>query len=318
MHASTRAETRVRGTGWRVAAALVTVYLAWGATYPAIRVMVETVPPLIGTGARFLVAGVLLCGFLLLRNGIDRFRCTRRELVGAALIGTIILGDIGLLALAEQEVPAGLAALIIASVPLWVVLLRLLHGEHVARGTLAAVAVGFGGVAVLVLPGERSGGAPLDWLLVLVGAGLIEAVGQYYSKRAPLPADALVVTAIELVAASIVLLLAGIAAGEGSRVELGEFSAESLAAFAYLVGPGSLLAYSAFVWLLDNVAISTVSTYAYVNPVVAVVLGWALLSEEITGPIVLGSLAVLLSVAFILLRPGAPGEQTGHPSFTRE
>jgi len=273
--------------------------------------MVETVPPLIGTGARFLVAGVLLCGFLVLRGGIARLRCTRQELAGAALIGTIILGDIGLLALAEQEVPAGLAALIIASVPLWIVLLRLLHRESVPRGTFAAVAVGFGGVAILVIPGDRSGGAPLDWLLVLVGAGLIEAVGQYYSKRTTLPADALVVTAIELVAASIVLLLAGIAVGEGSQVKLHEFSAESLAAFAYLVGPGSLLAYSAFVWLLDNVAISTVSTYAYVNPVVAVILGWALLSEEITEPIVLGSLAVLLSVAFILRReqPRAGGSR---------
>lgn len=311
MHTSTGAETRDRRVDWRVAAALVTVYLAWGATYPAIRVMVETVPPLIGTGARFLVAGVLLYGFLALRGGIARLRCTRQELGGAALIGTIILGDIGLLALAEQEVPAGLAALIIASVPLWVVLLRLLHGEFVARGTLAAVAVGFGGVAILVLPGDRAGGAPLDWLLVLVGAGLIEAVGQYYSKRAPLPADALVVTAIELMAAAIVLLLAGIAAGEGSRVEFDELSVESLAAFAYLVGPGSLLAYSAFVWLLDNAAISTVSTYAYVNPLVAVVLGWAILSEEITEPILWGSLAILLSVAFILRReqPRAGGSR---------
>jgi drug/metabolite transporter (DMT)-like permease len=241
-----------------------------------------------------------------MRGGLGRLRCTRRELAGAGLIGTIILGDIGLLALAEQEVPAGLAALIIASVPLWIVVLRLFHGEYVPRGTLAAVAVGFGGVAFLVLPGDRSGGAPVAWLLLLVVAGLVEAVGQYYSKRASLPADALVATAIELVAASFVLLLAGVAAGEASRVELAEMSLDSLAAFAYLVGPGSLLAYSAFVWLLDNAAISTVSTYAYVNPVVAVLLGWALLSEEITGPIVLGSLAILISVALILRRERAP------------
>ena len=137
--------------------------------------MVETVPPLLGTGARFLVAGVLLYVFLLLRGGVARVRTTRRELGGAALNGTVILGDIGLLALAEQEVPAGLAALLIASLPLWIVVLRLLHRERVARGTLAAVMVGFGGVAILVLPGDRAGGAPLDWLLVLVLAGLIEA-----------------------------------------------------------------------------------------------------------------------------------------------
>jgi drug/metabolite transporter (DMT)-like permease len=293
---------------WRTVAALAVVYVAWGTTYPAIRVMVETVPPLLGTGARFLVAGVLLQGFLVLRGGMARVRTTRPELAGAAVIGTIILGDIGLLALAEREVPAGLAALIIASVPLWIVLLRLFHRECVARGTLAAVTVGFGGVAILVLPGDRAGGAPLDWLLVLVLAGLIEAIGQYYSSRAPLPADGLLTTAVQLIAASIVLLLAGVAVGETSQMHLDQFSTDSLAALAYLVGPGSLLAYSVFVWLLAHAPISTVSTYAYVNPVVAVVLGWAVLSEEITGTIIAGSLAILLSVAFILRReqPSAP------------
>src|SRR5688500_13966746 len=110
--------------------ALVTVYLAWGATYPAIRVMVETAPPLISTGARFLLAGAILYGWLLVRGGRRRAAVRRRQLAGAAAVGTVILGDIGLLALAEQEVPAGLAALIIASVPLWVVLLRLAHGER--------------------------------------------------------------------------------------------------------------------------------------------------------------------------------------------
>ena len=287
---------------WRVLTALGVVYLAWGATYPAIRVMVETVPPLLGTGARFLLAGLVLYAFLAVRRGSWTIQSSRRELAGAALIGTIILGDIGLLALAEQEVPAGLAALIIASVPLWVVLLRLIHRERVAPGTLGAVAAGFGGVVILVLPGDRAGGAPLDWLLVLILAALIEAVGQYYSKRAPLPGDALTTTALELVAAAAVLSIAGLALGEGSELRADRFSLDSLAAFAYLVGPGSLLAYSAFVWLLDNAPISIVSTYAYVNPLVAVFLGWALLSEEITTAIVGGALAILTSVALIMRR----------------
>jgi drug/metabolite transporter (DMT)-like permease len=299
MHVSAAAG---RTPNWQVAAALLTVYVAWGATYPAIRVMVETVPPLIGTGARFLAAGALLSAFLVVRRGFGRLRCTRRQLAGAAAIGTVILGDIGLVALAEQEVPAGVAALIIASVPLWIVVLRLLHGEPVARGTLAAVATGFGGVAVLVLPGGGAGGAPLDWLVVLVAAGLIEALGQYYAKSTPLPSDTLTATAIELVAAALVLLLAGVAVGEAQQLDPGAFSVESLAAFAYLVGPGSLLAYAAFVWLLDNAAISKVSTYAYVNPVVALALGWVLLSEEVTPTIVVAACAVVLSVVFILRR----------------
>jgi drug/metabolite transporter (DMT)-like permease len=277
--------------------ALGIVYLAWGGTYPAIRVMVETAPPLVATGVRFIVAGVLLYGWLLVRGGRDRVRLPRRETAGAAIVGMVILGDIGLLALAEQEVPAGLAALIIASVPLWIVLLRLAAGERPARLTLAAVVAGLAGVALLVAPGGGSG-APLGWLLLLVGAAAIEATGQFFSPRAPLPADALVSTAVQLLAAGAMLAVAGLAAGE--KIDPGRFSGDALLAFAYLVGPGSLVAYAAFVWLLANVPISTVSTYAYVNPVVAVFVGWALLDEEITPAIAAGALAVLASVALIV------------------
>jgi drug/metabolite transporter (DMT)-like permease len=277
--------------------ALGIVYLAWGGTYPAIRVMVETAPPLVATGVRFIVAGVLLYGWLLVRGGRDRVRLPRRETAGAAIVGMVILGDIGLLALAEQEVPAGLAALIIASVPLWIVLLRLAAGERPARLTLAAVVAGLAGVALLVAPGGGSG-APLGWLLLLVGAAAIEATGQFFSPRAPLPADALVSTAVQLLAAGATLAVAGLAAGE--KIDPGRFSGDALLAFAYLVGPGSLVAYAAFVWLLANVPISTVSTYAYVNPVVAVFVGWTLLDEEITPAIAAGALAVLASVALIV------------------
>jgi drug/metabolite transporter (DMT)-like permease len=303
---------------WRTPIALCTVYLAWGATYPAIRVMVETVPPLIGTAARFLVAGAILYGYLLVRGGRQRVRVERRELAGAALIGTIILGDIGLLALAEQEVPAGLAALIIASVPLWVVMLRLLHGEAVPAGVLAAVAAGFAGVALLVLPGAPGGGSPLGWLLVLVLAAAVEAVGQFYSQRTPLPPDPLVTTALELLAAAGVLFVAGVATGELTELRPELFSGDSVLAFAYLIGPGSLLAYSAFVWLLEHAPISTVSTYAYVNPVVAVLLGWALLSEAITAPLAAGAVVVLASVAFIVrgTRPQA-GPSAGRRATSR-
>jgi drug/metabolite transporter (DMT)-like permease len=284
---------------WQTALALATVYLAWGGTYPAIRVMVETAPPLISTGVRFLTAGVILGAWLTARDGSARVAVPRREALGAALVGTVILGDIGLLALAEQEVPAGLAALIIASVPLWVVLLRLAHGERPARATLAAVAVGLGGVALLVTP-AGSGGPPVGWLLLLVAAAAIEAAGQFWSPRAPLPADALVSTALQLLAAGLVLCVAGAAAGELADLRPERFSTDSLLAFAYLVGPGSLVAYAAFVWLLANVPISTVSTYAYVNPIVAVVLGWALLEEEITAAMAAGAVAVLASVALIV------------------
>jgi drug/metabolite transporter (DMT)-like permease len=284
---------------WRTGTALLTVYVAWGGTYVAIRVMVETLPPLLSTGARFLIAGALLGACLRARG--RRLSASRRELLGAAAIGTVILGDIGILAVAEREVPAGLAALIIATVPLWVVALRLGAGERMSRATLAGVPLGLAGVALLVLPGDRPEGAPLVWLLVLVGAAAIEAAGQFASQRTPLPRDLLWTTALQLLAAGAVLVAAGAATGELAG-GIGHVSAASAAGFAYLVLPGSILAYSAFVWLLEHEPISTVATYAYVNPVVALALGWALLGAGLSATMAAGSVVVVASVAFVVRR----------------
>jgi drug/metabolite transporter (DMT)-like permease len=278
----------------RAAGALATVYLAWGGTYPAIRVMVETVPPLLGTGARFLLAGAVMAAVL---GALGRLRVERRALLGAALVGTVILGDIGVLAVAEQEVPAGLAALVIASVPLWVVGLQLAHREPITRRTALAVLAGLGGMTLLVSPG---GDAPVLWLLVLVAAAAVEAAGQFYSQRVELPSDPLVSTTTQLVAAGGVLAVAGLALGEAGELRPAAFSSDSLLAFAYLVLPGSLVAYSAFVWLLRNVPIGTVATYAYVNPVVAVTVGALLLGERVTPTMATGGALILGSVALVV------------------
>jgi drug/metabolite transporter (DMT)-like permease len=298
MHVRT-APRRHGGLRWGTLSALLTVYVAWGGTYVAIRVMVETLPPLLSTGARFLIAGALLAAWLRARG--RRLRATRRELLGAAAVGTVILGDIGLLAVAEREVPAGLAALLVATVPLWVVALRLGAGERTSRATLAGVPLGLAGVALLVLPGDRPEGAPLVWLLVLVGAAAIEAAGQFASQRTPLPRDLLWTTALQLLAAGGVLVVAGAATGE-TVGGTGAISAESALAFAYLVLPGSILAYSAFVWLLEHEPVSTVATYAYVNPVVALTLGWALLGEGLSAAMAAGSVLVVASVALVVRR----------------
>jgi drug/metabolite transporter (DMT)-like permease len=273
---------------------LLTVYLAWGGTYPAIRVMVETVPPLLGTGVRFLAAGGVLAAVL---AALGRLSAGKSELVGAAAVGTVILGDIGVLAVAEQEVPAGLAALIIASVPLWIVLLQLGAREPVARRTVVAVLVGIAGMGLLVDPG---GEAPVAWLLVLVAAAAVEAAGQFWSRSTPLPADPLVNSTVQLLAAGAALCAAGVAAGEANELDTGAFSTDSLLAFAYLVVPGSIVAYSAFTWLLRNVSITTVSTYAYVNPVVAVGVGWALLDERVTWQMAVGGALIVGSVALVI------------------
>jgi drug/metabolite transporter (DMT)-like permease len=291
---------RPRRSHRRLAAVcLLTVWLAWGGTYPAIRVMVETVPPLLGTGARFLVAGAVLAAVL---AALGRLSATRRQLAGAAAVGTVILGDIGVLAVAEQEVPAGLAALIIASVPLWIVLLQLAARHPVARRTVLAVLTGLAGMGLLVDPG---GEAPVAWLLVLVAAAAVEAAGQFFSRDTPLPEDPLVNSTVQLLAAGVALAVAGVAFGEADQLDTGAFSADSLLAFAYLVVPGSIVAYTAFTWLLRNVPIATVSTYAYVNPVVAVAVGWALLGERVTPEMAAGGALVVGSVALVYQRPGA-------------
>jgi drug/metabolite transporter (DMT)-like permease len=273
---------------------LLAVWLAWGGTYPAIRVMVETVPPLLGTAVRFLVAGAVLAALL---AALGRLRATRREVAGAAAVGTVILGDIGVLAVAEQEVPAGLAALIIASVPLWIVLLQLAAHRRVPRRTVFAVLAGLAGIGLLVEPG---GEAPVAWLLVLVAAAAVEAAGQFWSQTTRVPADPLLNSTVQLVAAGVALGAAGLLAGEASDVDAGSFSADSLVAFAYLVIPGSIVAYTAFTWLLRNASITTVSTYAYVNPVVAVAVGWALLNERITPQMAIGGSVIVACVALVI------------------
>ena len=292
---------------WLLPAALGTIYVIWGSTYLAIRIMVETMPPLLGAGVRFAVAGAVFWAVLRLRGGSERVRVTARQAGFALLAGSLLcFGGNGLVTVAEQEVPSGLAALIIGAVPLWVVTLRRLDGDRVPRATLAGVALGFAGLAVLVLPGDRPGDAPLWGVLMIVAASISWAAGSYYSKRMDLPADALVSTAFQMLLGGAAMVLTGLVVGEAGDVDLADFSTRSLAAFAYLIAFGSLLAFTAYTWLLQNAPISTVATYAYVNPVIAVVLGALVLSEEITPTVIVGTVAIVLSVAAVVRRESGP------------
>jgi drug/metabolite transporter (DMT)-like permease len=287
-------------------AAMATIYIVWGSTYLAIRVMVETVPPLLGAGVRFAVAGAVFLAILRLRGGPGRVRITRAQAVGAALAGNLLcFGGNGLVTVAEQEVPSGLTALIIGSVPLWVVLMRLGEGDRPGRGTLAGVIVGFVGLALLVLPGDRPDGAPLWGVMLIVLAAVLWAAGSFYSKRMSLPPDPLVSTAWQMLIAGGTMILAGLVAGEATDVDPSEFSTDSLLALAYLITFGSMLAYTAYTWLLGNAPISTVTTYAYVNPVIALALGAAILSEEITLIVLLGATAIVAAVATVVRGEGA-------------
>jgi drug/metabolite transporter (DMT)-like permease len=286
--------------------ALGIVYVLWGATYVAIRVMVEDVPPLLGAGLRFAIAGVAMLGFLAARG--RPIRVPARSLGAAALIGLLLpAGGNGLVTVAERDVPAGLAALLIASVPLWVVLLRsTVGGERVNGGTLAGVAVGFAGLGLLLLPGSRPAEATAGGiLLVLVAAGS-RATGSFLSPRLSLPSDPLVSTGWQMVVGGGAMLVGALVTGEAGDLHLADTATKSLLAFAYLVVGGSLVAFTAYAWLLQNVPISKVATYAYVNPLVAVLLGWALLSEELSVGTLAGAALIVASVATIVRRESKP------------
>jgi drug/metabolite transporter (DMT)-like permease len=299
-------------------AALATIYVVWGSTYLAIRVMVETMPPLLAAGVRFATAGAIFWLALRLFSGPQRVRVTSRQVAGAALIGTLLcFGGNGLVTVAEQDVPSGLAALIIGSVPLWVVLMRSAHGERVPRATLAGVVVGFAGLAVLVLPGDRPGDAPLWGVLTCVAASMSWAAGSFYSRRVPLPDDALASTAFQMLLGGAGMIVVGLAVGEAGSVHVSAFSGKSLAAFAYLIFVGSLVAFTAYVWLLRNAPISTVATYAYVNPVIAILLGWSILSEEITATVVVGAAAIVASVAAVVRRESGEAQVADEEAVVR-
>ena len=288
--------------GILVWAALWTVYIVWGSTYLALRVLVETIPPLISTGSRFLLAGTLMLGILALRR--RAVRITRREALSCALVGSLLMGAVATVATAEQDVPSNLAALLVACVPLWVLLLRRLGGEQIPPRLVLAVVIGFAGVGVLLQPGGQTGGAPLAALLLVVCSTPAWATGSYLSQRVTLPSHPLVSVGWQMVLGGSVVTLAGVVAGEPWSVDVGRVSADSIIAWLYLALIGSALAFTAYAWLLQNAPISRVATYAYVNPVVAIVLGWLILDEAVTGITIAGAAIIVLAVA-VVVREGA-------------
>jgi drug/metabolite transporter (DMT)-like permease len=296
----------------RVWAALGAIYLIWGSTYLAIRLMVETVPPALGAGVRFVLAGGAMLAFLTARGGGWRaVRIPRAQLLWCVVIGTLLAaGGNGLVTVAERDVPSGLAALLIASEPLFIVLLRRVSGDRAGRATLGGVALGFVGVGILLLPGGHPDDVPIGMtLLVLVGA-VCWALGSFLQSRVDVPPDPLKSTAWSLLSGGLVLVACGVVAGE--TLDLGAFSAKSIGAFFYLVVVGSIVAFSAYSWLLTHAPISQVSTYAYVNPVIAVALGAIFLSESIEAATLAGMVLVLVSVWVIVRHETVPPDSELH------
>ena len=301
-------------------AALIVVYLVWGSTYLGIRVLVGFVPPLLAMGARFLCAGVLLAAFLVVRHGPSVLRVPPRRLLSAGLVGVLLLtGGNGGVAVAERTVPSGLAALLVAEVPLWLVCLRLLARDTPRRATIAGTALGFVGIAILALPGSHPAGTALWGIVLVIGATLCWSSGTFATPRVAMPSNPFVAATYEMVTAGVVLLVAGAAAGEPGRVHLAAVPPRAWLALAYLIVFGSLVAFSAYVWLLRNAPLSLVATYAYVNPVVAVILGALILGEQVTAPILIGGAVVVASVGLVVSverprRAARPASQAGPPS----
>ncbi len=311
--AATAEERRARTLVW---VALAIVYVGWGSTYLGIRVMVETIPPLLGAGLRFLIAGLLLLAWLRVRRGPAPLAVARRDLPAIVLVGCLLLvGGNGLVTVAERDVPSGLAALVVASVPLWLVGFRLLLRETVPARQLAGLTLGFGGVAILLLPGSRPEGATTAGLLLIVLASALWAVGTLTSARLAMPADAFGVGALELCAAGAVLLALSAATEDLGAFDPGTVSGRSLAGLLYLIGPGSIVTFSAYVWLLGEAPVSLVSTYAFVNPVVAVALGALLLDEAVTASVLAGA-AVIVAAVWIVVR--TPDRRPGRPIVRNE
>jgi drug/metabolite transporter (DMT)-like permease len=270
--------------------ALWTVYIIWGSTYLAIAVTVETLHPMFAVSTRFILAGTIMAGVVRFRG--SSMRVSWRQLGSCVVVGILLPGANALLFYAEKDVPTGLASLLIASVPLWVVLLRLIGRERLGHWALAGVGVGFAGVAVLARP---SGGATSTGIALCVLSAVMWAVGSVLSRRLPMPADPFTATSYEMLAGGLLILPFGIAT-------MGTFapSTASILGWVYLVTIGSVVGYTAYTWLLAHAPLGTVSTYAYVNPVVAIALGVAFRGEHLTTQILIGAAVVVAAVAVVV------------------
>ena len=287
-------------------AALLAIYIIWGSTYLGIEVASRTFPPLLMLSLRFLVAGALL--YAVAGRGE---RPTLAHWRSAAIVGgALLLFGNGGVAIAQLTVDTGTVALIVGSVPLWLAVLdRVFAGQRLSRPAVVGLVVGFLGVGLLVVPSgdhrDELGGA----VVALVGS-LVWAAGSLYARRAEMPARPLAGAALQMLAGGVLLALAGLVRGEANDVDPAGVSGETAAAFVYLVLVGSLVGFSAYVWLLRNAPTSLVGTYAYVNPVVAVLLGTLFLDEPLEARTLVGGGIILAAVVLIVsARPVAAEER---------
>jgi drug/metabolite transporter (DMT)-like permease len=284
---------------WKFLTALWTVYLVWGSTYFAIKITVRTLPPFLSAGGRFLLAGSLLA-LILLALGRS-LRVSLRELAASAALGTALLAlGVGVVTLAETHIDSSTAAMIAGSVPLQVILLRTIARERVALATRLSVFAGLAGLALVVIPGGEGASSAVGLALALA-ASISWSLGSFFGHRLPLPEDGFVASTWEMLSAGLVLLVLGAVRGEVGSVHPYEISLESVLAWLYLGIFGTLVAFTAYTWLLRSAPISKVVTHQYVNPVVAIALGALVLDEQLTLAIGAGA-ALIVGSVFVAVR----------------
>ena len=287
----------------KIIAALLTVYIVWGSTYLGIRFAVETIPPFMQAGFRFLVSGILLYTWRRLAGDPAP---TRKQWISAIIVGSLLLlGGNGLISLAETNIPSGIAALLVATIPMFMVLVEALRPNGVKPTSLQVIglAVGFSGVALLIGPAEFGGTREFSLISggIAVFAAFLWSLGSIYSRNADLPESTLLFTGMEMLMGSIGLILVSILKGEFVHFQFAVVSTRSLLGLLYLISIGSLLGFTSYAWLLRNAPISLISTYAYVNPIVAVFLGSIFAQEIISPRIIMATLIIIGSVILVNL-----------------
>ncbi|MFL5488237.1 MAG: EamA family transporter [Gemmatimonadaceae bacterium] len=296
----------------QIIAAFASIYLVWGSTYLAIRYAVETIPPFLMGGLRFVISGAFLYAWARYRGAPRPSRLHWRNAIIAG--GFLLLGGNGAVVWAEQFVPSGLTALLVSILPFWLVIIEWIRPprRRPSVAVLIGLVLGFLGIIVLVGLGELGGRGdirPIGALVLILGS-LSWAIGSFWSRDAQLPESGLLTTGMEMLGGGVLLLVVGVMTGELSDFDMQRVSSESMVGLAYLVTFGSLLGFTSYIWLLDKVSPARLGTYAYVNPIVAVLLGWAIAGEKLSARTAVAAVIVICAVALITTARSTGGAQT--------
>lgn len=287
----------------KIVVALLTVYLLWGGTYLGMREAVATIPPFIMSGIRFLVAGSILYSWARLRGA---GKPAKKHWKSAAFIGALLPGSLGMMAWAEQLVPSGIASLLVAMIPVWLIIIGLLGKSRSkpTAGVLFGIVLGLSGLVVLVLGSGKALNhqeVNFGYSIVLIMASMIWAVGSFYTKYVEQPDSALLATGMQMLAGGVLVLMVSVFSGEWLGFHLEQVSFRSYLGWGYSIFFASIIGYNAYIWLLKNADLTWVSTYSFVNPVVAVLLGWVIGGEQITGTVLIAAAIIITAVVLITI-----------------